>query len=73
MTKEYIDLFKERKWKLALDAMPLNIPKVVQVDSPGDLLILRARASEFSKEGNKKASVSLDFDEKQAIVTVTKK
>jgi len=73
MTKEYIDLFRERKWKLALDAMPLNIPKVVQVENPGDLLTLRTRASEFSKEGNKKVSVSLDFDQKQAIVTVTKK
>ena len=73
MTKEYIDLFKDRKWKLALDAMPLNIPKVVQVENAGDLLILRARASEFSKEGNKKASVSIDFEQKQAIVTVSKK
>ena len=73
MTKEYIDLFKERKWKLALDAMPLNIPKVIHVENTGDLLILRARASEFSKEGSKKASVNIDLDEKQAIVTVTKK
>lgn len=73
MTKEYIDLFRERKWKLALDAMPLNIPKVVQVENAGDLLILRARASEFSKDGNKKASVSIDFEQKQAIVTVSKK
>ena len=73
MTKEYIDLFKDRKWKLALDAMPLNIPKVVQVENAGDLLILRARASEFSKDGNKKASVSIDFEQKQAIVTVSKK
>ena len=73
MKTQYQDLFKERKWKLALDAMPLNIPKVVVVENTGDLLILRARASEFSKEGNKKASVSIDFDAKQAIVTVTKK
>ena len=73
MKTQYQDLFKERKWKLALDAMPLNIPKVVVVENTGDLLILRARASEFSKEGNKKASVSIDFDAKQAIVTVTQK
>lgn len=73
MTKEYIELFKERKWKLALDAMPLNIPKVVDVETPNDLLILRARASEFSKEGDKKASVSIDLEEKRAIVTVTRK
>jgi len=73
MKNEYQELFKARKWKLALDAMPLNIPKVVSVENTGDLLILRARASEFSKDGNKRASVSIDFDAKQAIVTVTKK
>ena len=71
--KEYQELFKERKWKLALDAMPLNIPKVVVVDNAGDLLTLRSRASEFSRCGDKKASVSIDFEAKQAIVTVTKK
>ena len=73
MSTEYITLFKERKWKLALDAMPLNIPKVVVVENAGDLLTLRTRASEFSKDGTKRASVSLDFENKQAIVTVTKK
>ena len=73
MRTEYIDLFKERKWKLALDAMPLNIPKVVTVENTGDLLILRARASEFSRNGSKRASVNIDLDAKQAIVTVTKK
>lgn len=73
MKNEYQELFRQRKWKLALDAMPLNIPKVVSVENAGDLLILRARASEFSKDGTKRASVSIDFDEKQAIVTVTKK
>ena len=73
MKNEYIDLFRARKWKLALDAMPLNIPKVVPVDNAGDLLILRARAGDFNRSGNKRASVSLDFENKQAIVTVTKK
>jgi hypothetical protein len=73
MKNEYIELFKERKWKKALDAMPLNIPKVVVVENVGDLLTLRTRASEFSKEGNKQVSVNLDFEAKQAIVTVTKK
>ena len=73
MKNEYQELFKERKWKLALDAMPLNIPKVVIVENTGDLMTLRVRASEFSKEGTKRASVSIDFDKKQAIVTVTKK
>lgn len=71
--KEYQELFKERKWKLALDAMPLNIPKVVPVENAGDLLILRARASEFSRVSDKRVSVSIDFEGKQAIVTVTKK
>lgn len=73
MKNEYQELFKERKWKLALDAMPLNIPKVVIVENTGDLMTLRVRASEFSKEGTKRASVSIDFENKQAIVTVTKK
>lgn len=72
MKNEYQELFKERKWKLALDAMPLNIPKVVVVDNAGDLLTLRVRASEFNREGNKRASVSIDIEAKQAIVTVTK-
>lgn len=73
MKNEYQELFKERKWKKALDAMPLNIPKVVVVDNAGDLLTLRVRASEFSREGNKQVSVNIDFDAKQAIVTVTRK
>lgn len=73
MKNEYIDLFKERKWKEALGAMPLNIPKVIFVESAKDLQILRVRASEFNKEGGKRASVSIDYDAKQAIITVTKK
>lgn len=73
MKSEYQELFKERKWKLALDAMPLNIPKVVVVENAGDLLTLRVRASEFSRESNKQASVSIDFEAKQAIITVIKK
>lgn len=72
MKNEYQELFKARKWKLALDAMPLNLPKVVSVENTGDLLILRTRASEFSRNGAKKASVSIDWDAKKAIVTVTK-
>lgn len=71
---EYIDyLFKERKWKLALDAMPLDVQKEIRVKRSNDLLILRARASEFSRDGDKRASVSIDLDAKKAIVTVTKK
>lgn len=66
-------MFKERKWKLALDAMPLDEPKAIQVKKSSDLLILRARASEYGAENNKKVSVNIDFDAKQAIVTVTKR
>lgn len=73
MKNDYQELFQQRKWKLALDAMPLNIPKVVSVENIGDLMTLRVRASEFSKEGTKRASVSIDFEKKQAIVKVTKK
>lgn len=73
MKGEYIELFRERKWKLALDAMPLNIPKVVPVENAGDLLTLRARASEYGRENNKKVSVNIDIEAKQAIVTVTKR
>lgn len=73
MKNEYIELFKERKWKEALGAMPLNIPKVITLDSVNDLFILRVRASEYGRENNRKVSVNLDFDEKQAIVTVSKR
>ncbi len=74
MKKEYFDLFAERKWKLAFDAMPLNIPKAVSVESLSDLPIIRVRASEFNKENDaKRVSVSVDYVSKQAIVKVTKK
>lgn len=74
MKKEYIDLFKERKWKQALDAMPIGVSKIITVDNPNDLLILRVRASEFSKSGDKTVSItSLDLEKKQANVIVTKK
>lgn len=74
MKNEFVNLFADRKWKLAFDAMPLNIPKVVSVESRGDLLTMRVRASEFNRENEtKRVSVSLDFDGKQAIVTVVKK
>ena len=73
MKNEYIDLFKERKWKEALAAMPLNMPKVITLESVNDLMILRVRASEYGKENDRKVSVNADFDEKQAIVTVSKK
>lgn len=73
MKNEYIDLFKERKWKEALAAMPLNIPRVITLESVNDLMILRVRASEYGKENDRKVSVNVDFDEKQAIVTVSKK
>ena len=70
MTKDYSNLFKERKWKLAFAGMPLNIPKAIQLESANDLNIIRVRASEFSKESDRTVSVSADYDLKQAIVTV---
>ena len=73
MKTDYIELFKARKWKQALDAMPLNIPKVVHVDNPGDLLILRARASDYGRKKGRKVSVNIDLEQNQAIVTITKK
>ena len=73
MKQNYIDLFAERKWKAAFAAMPLNIPKAITVGSANDLNIVRVRASEFSRETDKSVSVSVDYDLKQAIVTVKKK
>lgn len=72
--KESKELFQMRKWKLALSLLPLDRKTVVKVENANDLLTLRARASDFSKESvDKKVSVSLDLDNKTAKVTVTKK
>ncbi len=72
--KESKELFQMRKWKLALSLLPLNRKTEVKVENANDLLTLRARASDFSKESeDKKVSVSLDLDNKTATVTVTKK
>jgi hypothetical protein len=77
MKNEYLELFKERKWKEALDAMPLGSPKIVPISSTRDLQILRVRASEFNKETEKVASIAVDYDwapdKEHVIVTVTKK
>jgi len=73
MKQDYIDLFAERKWKAAFAAMPLNIPKAITVGSANDLNIIRSRASEYNKEGDRSVSVSVDFDAKQAIITVRRK
>ena len=77
MTKEYIELFKERKWKEALDAMPVGGPRIVPVSSARDLQILRVRASEFNKDSDKVVSIAVDYDwdatKEHVIVTVTKK
>lgn len=72
--KVYQQLFKTRKWKLALAFLPLDTPIEVKVKKVGDLLTLRARASEYSKESeDRKVSVNLNFENTSAIVTVTKK
>lgn len=74
MDNEYQELFKTRKWKLALSFLPLDTPTKIKVKSAGDLLTLRSRASDFTKESeDKKASVSLDLGRKEATITVTKK
>ncbi len=74
MENKYQELFKTRKWKLALSFLPLDEEVTVRVKNVGDLLTIRTRASEFTKESqDKRASVSLDFDNKQAIVTITRK
>ena len=77
MKNEYLELFKERKWKEALDAMPLGSPKIIPISSARDLQILRVRASDFNKETDKVASISVDYDwmpdKEHIIVTVTKK
>lgn len=74
MQNQYQELFKTRKWKLALGFLPLDTPTTVKVKNVGDLLTLRSRASDFTKESeDRKASVSLNLKKKEAIVTVTKK
>lgn len=77
MKASYINLFKERKWKEALDAMPVGGPRIIPVNSARDLQILRVRASEFNRDSEKFASVSVDYDwdpeKEHVIVTVTKK
>ena len=74
MMKDYQELFKTRKWKMALSFLPLDTPTKIKVKNVGDLLILRSRASDFSKESeDRRASVSLDLDKKEATITVTKK
>lgn len=74
MMKDYQELFKTRKWKMALSFLPLDTPTKIKVKNVGDLLTIRSRASDFSKESeDRRASVSLDLDKKEATITVTKK
>ena len=72
--KDYQELFKTRKWKMALSFLPLDTPTTIKVKNVGDLLTLRSRASDFSKESeDRRASVSLDLDKKEATITITSK
>lgn len=74
MTRDYQELFKTRKWKLALSFLPLDTPITIKVKNVGDLLTLRSRASDFSKESeDRRASVSLDLEKREATITVTNK
>lgn len=73
MKEAYTELFKQRKWKLALSLLPLDTPTDVRIKGISDMLALRSRASEFTRESeDKRVSVSL-VDNKTARVTVTKK
>ena len=71
---KYQKLFATRKWTLALSFLPLDSPTESKVSKAGDLLSLRSRASDFTKRSeDRKASVSLDFENKTATITITKK
>lgn len=73
--KDYATLFSERKWKEAFAVMPLNVPKVVQVNVPSDLRTIPVRASEFTRDEatDRKISVSVDLIQHLVIITATKK
>lgn len=74
MTRDYQELFNTRKWKLALSFLPLDTPTTIKVKNVGDLLTLRSRASDFSRESDdRRASVSLDLEKREATITVTNK
>ena len=71
---EYQQLFNTRKWKLALSFLEPGESTTIKVKNAGDLLTIRSRASELTRESKDKVfSVSLDFDNKQATITVNKK
>lgn len=72
--KESKELFQMRKWKLALSFLPFDTPTTIKVKNAGDLLTLRSRASEFSRESeDKRVSVSIDLEKKEAEIKVTRK
>lgn len=74
MSKDYVSLFAERKWKDAFALMPLNVQKAVKVQSPSDLVTIRVRASEFNKDSDtRRISISVDYNENIAMVKATKK
>lgn len=74
MEDKYQELFNTRKWKTAISFLPLDTPTTIKVKNVGDLLTLRSRASEFTRERDDlRASVSLDLEKREATVTVTRK
>ena len=74
MKDEYQELFKLRKWKLAMAFLPYDTPITISVKNRNDLLTLRSRASDYSRNSeDRKVSVSLDLDNKSATITVTRK
>jgi len=77
MKEDYIELFKQRKWKEALDSIPVGRSRIIPVETARDLQTLRVRASEFNRDSDKTASISVDYkwdkNKEHVIVTITKK
>lgn len=73
MSKDYITLFKERKWIEGFDSLPLNQTKIIDLE-PKDFVIIRVRASDFNRTNTaKKVSVTIDYDNNKAALLANKK
>lgn len=57
----YVELFKEKKWFEAFDAIPLNKTRIVEL-APEDFMTIRVRATDYNKShDNKRISISIDY------------
>ena len=73
MEKNYIELFKDRKWYEAFDAVPLNKTKIIELD-PKDFVIIRVRASDYnSKNEAKQISITIDYETHLVAITAKRK